>query len=86
MSIKALPEDVINRIKSSSTITSLNGVICELAKNSLDAGATKINISVDYSQGNCSAEDNGEGIPPDEFKEAGGLLKLHREQQSSFAY
>ena len=79
MSIKALPKDAIDRIKSSATITSLNGVICELTKNSLDAGATRINVFVDYTKGNCSLEDNGEGIPPAEFQEAGGLLKPHRE-------
>jgi DNA mismatch repair protein MLH3 len=78
MSIKALPKDVVDRINSSATITSLNGVICDLIKNSLDAGATKINISVNYGRGNCSVEDDGEGILPSEFKNDGGLLKLHR--------
>ncbi|KAI1488972.1 hypothetical protein F5X96DRAFT_42047 [Biscogniauxia mediterranea] len=77
MSIKHLPEHVIAQIKSSTTITSLNGVICGLVKNALDANATKISISVDYARGNCSAEDNGLGIPPDEFKPGGGLGKLH---------
>jgi DNA mismatch repair protein MLH3 len=59
-------------------ITSLNGVICELVKNSLDAEATRITISIDYSRGNCWVEDNGLGILPSEFRQDGGLGKLHR--------
>lgn len=77
MSIQPLPDHVIAQIKSSTTITSLNGVICGLAKNSLDAGASKINISVDYARGNCSIEDNGTGILPAEFNVGGGLGLLH---------
>ncbi|KAI1106365.1 hypothetical protein F4804DRAFT_301049 [Jackrogersella minutella] len=77
MSIQQLPDNVIAQIKSSTTITSLNSVVCGLVKNSLDAEATKINISIDYARGNCSVEDNGLGIPPSEFKPTGGLGKLH---------
>ncbi|XXG97422.1 hypothetical protein Hte_003723 [Hypoxylon texense] len=77
MSIQQLPENVIAQIKSSTTITSLNAVVCGLMKNSLDARATKITISIDYSRGNCSVEDNGLGIPPHEFRPDGGLGKLH---------
>lgn len=77
MSIKKLPDEVVDRLKSSAIITSLNGVASGLLKNSLDAGATKINITIDYSRGNCTVEDNGAGIPPEEFEEKGGLGKLH---------
>ncbi|KUI58316.1 DNA mismatch repair protein MLH3 [Cytospora mali] len=77
MSIKPLPGDVVAQIKSSVAITSLNNVICGLVKNALDAEASKINLTVDYSRGNCSIEDNGFGIPPSEFKDTGGLGQLH---------
>ncbi|KAH8685383.1 hypothetical protein BGZ60DRAFT_522677 [Tricladium varicosporioides] len=77
MSIHPLPPAVIAQIKSSTTITSLNGVVCELLKNSFDAGSTKIEVSVDYAKGGCTVEDNGLGIPPSEFHEAGGLGKLY---------
>ncbi|RYP54227.1 hypothetical protein DL768_001006 [Monosporascus sp. mg162] len=77
MSIQRLPKEVIGQIKSSTTITSLNGVVCGLIKNSLDAEATKITVSVDYARGNCSVDDNGLGIPPAEFKLDGDLGKLH---------
>lgn len=79
MSIQPLPEDVIAQIKSSATVTSLNGVIFELLKNSLDAGSTKVDISVDYSRGGCVVEDDGSGILPSEFWENGCLGRLHRE-------
>lgn len=77
MSIQPLPPDVIAQIKASITITSLNGVICELVKNSLDAASTKIDVSVDYTRGGCVVEDDGLGIQPSEFGENGGLGKLY---------
>ncbi|KAF5024339.1 hypothetical protein F66182_3616 [Fusarium sp. NRRL 66182] len=77
MSIRPLPQDVVDKIKSSVNITSLSGVVCGLIANSLDAGASKIIISIDYTRGNCTVEDNGSGIPPQEFKDGGGLGKLH---------
>ncbi|KAM0255041.1 hypothetical protein ACHAQJ_006189 [Trichoderma viride] len=77
MSIRPLPEDVVGKIRSSSTITSLNGVVCDLLKNSLDAGATKVNIYVEYGRGNCTVEDNGLGIVPGDFAEDGGLGKSY---------
>ena len=78
MSIKLLPEDAIDRIKSSATVTSLNEVACGLLANSLDAESSKVNIHIDYLLGNCVVEDNGEGISSNEFEETGGLGKPHR--------
>ncbi|KAK0705620.1 hypothetical protein B0H67DRAFT_594553 [Lasiosphaeris hirsuta] len=77
MSIRPLPGDVIAQIKSSIVITSLNGVVYGLLQNSLDAGASKVNVSLDYGRGSCTVEDNGLGIPPVDFYEDGGLGKLH---------
>ena len=79
MPIRQLPGDVIDKLKSSVAITSLNGVACGLLKNSLDAGATRIHITLDYAKGNCIVEDDGQGIIPSEFTDSGGLGKLHRE-------
>ncbi|WQF82395.1 hypothetical protein CDEST_07409 [Colletotrichum destructivum] len=83
MSIKPLPEDVIRRIRSSATVTSINGVVCALVKNALDAHATRLNITVDYSRGNCVVEDDGLGILPLEFREPGGLGKQHHTSRHS---
>ncbi|KAL2160790.1 hypothetical protein VTH06DRAFT_987 [Thermothelomyces fergusii] len=77
MSIQQLPGDVAAQIKSSAAVTSLNAVVYGLLQNALDAGASRINISVDYRRGNCSVEDNGAGIEPADFREDGGLGKLH---------
>ncbi|KAF7544999.1 hypothetical protein G7046_g9658 [Stylonectria norvegica] len=77
MFIRPLPEDVVDKLKSSVVITTLNAVACGLLTNSLDAGASKVNLSIDYTRGNCTVEDNGFGIHPDEFDAAGGLGKLH---------
>jgi DNA mismatch repair protein MLH3 len=83
MSIKQLSPEAIAQIKSSTAITSLNGVICELLKNSLDSNCTKVDIIVDYVKGSCVVEDNGFGIPPAEFRKEGGLGKLHRQYAPS---
>jgi DNA mismatch repair protein MLH3 len=83
--ILPLPADTIAQIKSSIAITSLNVVAVELLKNSLDAHSGKIEITVDYCRGNCVVEDDGLGIPPLEFRESGGLGKLHRKYISKLS-
>lgn len=75
--ILPLPEHVAAQIKSSTAIVSLTGVVLELVKNSLDAQATSIEATVDFARGGCTVEDDGSGIPPYEFREEGGLGKLH---------
>lgn len=77
-SIIPLPAVVVAQIRSSITITSLNDVVLELLKNSLDASTRKVEITIDYSRGGCVVEDDGVGIPPAEFVEDGGLGKLYR--------
>lgn len=76
--IQPLPSDAVAKIKSSTSITHLNGVILELAKNSLDANAHTIIVTVDFPRGSCVVEDDGIGIPPVEFGLGGGLGKAHR--------
>jgi DNA mismatch repair protein MLH3 len=80
--IKALPKDVVAKVKSSATITNLNHVILGLLENALDAGARKIDIQVQESRGSCTVEDDGYGIPPVEFAAQGGLGKMNRKQFS----
>lgn len=75
--ILPLPAHTVSQIKSSTAITSINTVAIELLKNSLDARSQRIELAVDYCRGNCVIEDDGLGIPPLEFKEIGGLGKLH---------
>lgn len=75
--ILPLSEDAISQINSSKQITSLSGVVLALLENSLDAGASKIEISVTFARGSCVIEDNGCGISATEFLENGGLGKHH---------
>lgn len=76
--ILLLPVDVAAQIKSSISINSLDNVILGLLENSLDARAHKIVVSVDFRRGACMVEDDGDGIPPLEFTESGGLGKPYR--------
>lgn len=77
-SIRLLPPDVVAKLKSSTSITHLNEVIVELVKNSLDANAHTVQVTVDVRRGSCKVEDDGDGIPPAEFESTGGLGKAHR--------
>ncbi|KAF2740661.1 hypothetical protein EJ04DRAFT_162165 [Polyplosphaeria fusca] len=81
--IRPLPDDVAAQIKSSVAITSLVAVVLELIHNALDAHATQIDATVDFARGSCSVQDNGLGIAPLEFTEAGGLGKLHHTSKYS---
>lgn len=82
VAIAPLPPEVVAQIKSSVAITSVNGVIIQLLKNSLDASARRIDVQVDYGRGSCTVEDDGLGIAPAEFQPSGGLAKLHRKKPS----
>ncbi|KAL4870710.1 hypothetical protein BDV12DRAFT_165652 [Aspergillus spectabilis] len=75
--IQPLPSEVARKIKSSTGITYLNGVIVELVKNALDANAHSISVTVDYRRGGCVVEDDGDGIAPTEFEPEGGLGKAY---------
>ncbi|RDH34228.1 hypothetical protein BDQ94DRAFT_178199 [Aspergillus welwitschiae] len=75
--IRPLPPDVVAKLKSSTAITHLNGVIVELVKNALDANARTVYVTVDFVRGGCIVEDDGDGIPPAEFGPDGGLGKAH---------
>lgn len=71
--IRPLPKSTTSRIQSSSKITCIEDVALSLLENSLDAGASKIEIVIDTKRGNCTVEDNGHGIYPSEFEADGKL-------------
>lgn len=83
-SILPLPPEVAAQIKSSTTITSLSLVVLGLLANSLDANARRVDVNVDLRRGAASVEDDGDGIPPKEFGEHGGLGKLYREMGTGY--
>jgi DNA mismatch repair protein MutL len=77
-SIRILPDRVANQIAAGEVIERPVAVVKELIENSIDAGATR--IEVEFRNGGKSyirIEDNGKGMSPDE-----ALLSLERHATS----
>lgn len=67
--IKAISKSVVHRICAGQVILDLPSAVKELVENSLDAGATKIEIALkEYGQEWFQVIDNGCGISPNNFK------------------
>jgi DNA mismatch repair protein MutL len=60
--IQALPKEVVNLIAAGEVIDSLAAVVRELVENALDAGATRIAVSVWADQWRVRVADNGTGM------------------------
>jgi len=59
----ALPQDTVSLLKSSQVVTSVWSAVKELVENSLDAGATNIEVRLeDYGLSKVSVRDNGSGV------------------------
>ena len=68
--IQALPTEVVYLITAGEVIDSLASVVRELIENSLDAGATRIVISVWAQQWRVRVADNGRGMNLDDLQQA----------------
>jgi DNA mismatch repair protein MutL len=79
--IEILAPDVRGKIAAGEVITRPVSVIKELIENALDAGATRIDISVkEGGKRRCSVNDNGSGIASDDLTRAVeryGTSKIH---------
>ncbi|MEH1984601.1 DNA mismatch repair endonuclease MutL [Nostoc sp.] len=68
--IQALPTEVVYLITAGEVIDSLASVVRELVENSLDAGATRIVISLWPQQWRIRVADNGCGMNLDDLQQA----------------
>lgn len=67
--IKSIDRAVIHRICSGQVILDLPSAVKELVENSLDAGATNIEISLkEHGEESFKVIDNGCGISPENFQ------------------
>ncbi len=62
MSIRLLPIDVIHLIAAGEVVDSLAAVVRELCENAIDAGATRITVSLLLDRWQVQVADNGTGI------------------------
>ncbi|HEY9653544.1 MAG TPA: DNA mismatch repair endonuclease MutL, partial [Coleofasciculaceae cyanobacterium] len=69
-SIKTLPKEVVNLIAAGEVIDSLAAVVRELVENALDAGATRIAVSLWLEQWRVQVADNGMGMSLDDLQQA----------------
>lgn len=68
--IRPLPEDVVYLIAASEVIDSPAAVVRELVENAIDAGATRITISLTLSSWRIQVADNGLGMDLTNLKQA----------------
>ncbi|KZP01298.1 DNA mismatch repair protein MutL [Calocera viscosa TUFC12733] len=82
--IKAIPQQSVHKITSGQVVVDLQTAVKELVENSLDAGATSIEVRFkDYGLKSIEVIDNGSGIKPADYESIG--LKHHTSKLSSYA-
>ncbi|OCH89384.1 DNA mismatch repair protein MutL [Obba rivulosa] len=82
--IRALDGTSVHRITSGQVVVDLQTAVKELLENSLDAGATNVEVRFkDYGLQSFEVVDNGSGIAPEDYDAI--ALKHHTSKLSSFA-
>ncbi|XP_077522297.1 DNA mismatch repair protein Mlh3-like [Amblyomma americanum] len=71
MELKALPAEVIHKLRSGVAIVSLAHCMEELVLNALDAGATCIAVRLNMHYHKVQVVDNGHGMPADQLEKCG---------------
>ncbi|CAH2237901.1 mismatch repair endonuclease PMS2 isoform X1 [Pararge aegeria] len=83
-SIKPINKDSVHKICSGQVVLSLAVAVKELVENSLDAGATNIDIRLkNYGLDLLEVSDNGSGVTEDNF--AALTLKYHTSKLSDYS-
>ncbi|MBD3315888.1 MAG: DNA mismatch repair endonuclease MutL [Chitinivibrionales bacterium] len=69
--IRVLPQTVVEKIAAGEVVERPSSVMKELVENALDAGATRIEVSIeDAGFGAIRVTDDGEGMSPENLKKA----------------
>lgn len=70
--IKAIQQSSVHQIQSGQVIVDLNSVVKELVENSVDAGATSIEVRFrNHGLDAIEVIDNGTGIAPEDYESVG---------------
>ena len=61
--LSSLPANTVTLLRSGQVITSVSSVVKELVENSVDAGATNIDVKLeDFGLDSIEIKDNGSGV------------------------
>ncbi|CAN0045766.1 unnamed protein product, partial [Sphacelaria rigidula] len=66
--VERLDEGTANGVRAGAVVSTISQAVAELLSNSIDAGATGVEINIDVPCYRLSVADNGSGIPEDKLQ------------------
>lgn len=76
--IHELDSQTRSKIRSTQILASLPQIISELVQNSLDAGASQVEVGVNLEEWSCWVRDDGSGIRKDDLAALAGGFEAGR--------